>query len=399
MIGSESVAQPERPAAGAAPGGLTHLRVWTWSTPLRRCLTIAFAWRLIMAVWGVIAHFLLPHGKFTSFSLLRHGWSHNVFTYLIDAGVRNDAVWYARVAQHGYTYSTHATSSIAFYPLFPALIKVVSLLVGNVYTAGMLISTLCLFGSAALLFAWMDHRQLGGRAPLVVAMILIFPWAVFYAAMYTESLYLCLLLASFVCWDRRRFALAALFVALLVLTRPTGIIVVPCLFLLYIQARPRQWRQLLPSISGVIALAAFALYQYIVFGTPFASARAAGVAPWSRSLSTAASDLLLRPRPGFPSWSPYYIAAMILIAFLALAVVPAVYRRLGPAYGLLAALSILMPAATGFVSIERYIVVDFPLFVVLALIWKRTALLAYFTFNVYLLLFFSAAFVAGWGVF
>lgn len=373
-----------------------RLAAWTWGTPVRRCMTVVAAWRLLIALATVAAHFVMPHGKFTAFSLFHHGWPVNPFTLAIDGGVRNDALWYARIAQHGYTYSTHYQSSIAFYPLYPLLIKIGSLLTGNAYVAGMLISAVCLFGAAAALCAWLENRGLARHAPLVTAVLLCFPWAVFYAAMYTESLYLLLALGAFTAYERSRWSTAAVCVSLLVLSRPQGILILPCLAVLAPRSRQWQWRALTPFVAGAAALAGFAIYQYAAFGTPIATIRAAAVPPWSRSLSRAALDITLHGRPGLPPW---YLAVMFIIGILFLAAIPVVYRRFGPAYALFAALSIIAPAASGLISLDRYAIVDFPVFAVLACTHNRRVLVGYFTFSFYCLLFLVGAFTAGWGIF
>jgi hypothetical protein len=372
-------------------------RVLKLDGPLVQSVAIAIVWRIVVGIAGAVGNVSLPKGKFTHFSLVRHGaWPSNPITLAIGAGVRNDALWYARVVQHGYTFSTHRASSIAFYPLYPLLVKAVSFLLGDVYVSGMVVSTACLLAAIPLLHAWMARRGLGHRTPLAVLCLLLFPWSLFYAAMYSESLYLLLVLGAFLWYEREHWLLAAACTFLLTLSRPTGILIVPALFLVY-NRRPQ--RELLPTIPLLAALAGvvlFSAYQWIAFGTPTASWQAATVSPWSRGLHQALLDVTLHARPGFPSW---YFAFMIAIGLLVLLAVPMVNRRFGPAYALFAALTVLLPAASGLISLERYVVGEFPVFVALACIANRRALVGTLVFEFYFLLFFSAAFAAGWAVF
>jgi Mannosyltransferase (PIG-V) len=374
-------------------------RQHAWAISLPRTLIFAFAvaavWRVLIAACAVAAHYMLPHGKFTAFSLIRsERWPTNPLTLAIDGGVRNDALWYARIAQHGYTYSTAHSSSIAFYPLYPLATKGVSLLAGNVYVSGMLVSLVCLFLAVAMLHLWLDGRGMANQAPITTAFLLLFPWSVFYAAVYSESLSLFLALTTFVCFERKRPWLAFAAAFMLALTRPTGILIVPALFIAVLAVRDRSWRDWIPLGGGPLALACFGLYQWIRFGTPVASFRAAAVAPWSRGIGQALADFQLHPRVGFPSW---YFGFMLAIFLVLMALTPLVRRRWGLPYAVFSAMSILLPAASGLASIERYAALDFP---VLTLLPNGGRLrVALFTLFFYFMIFFAAAFAAGWGVF
>lgn len=357
---------------------------------------ITAVWRVVVAASGVCAYYLLPRGSFNTFTLLHQGWRLNLFTLLIDAGVRNDANWYAGIAQHGYSYSTVHESSVGFYPLYPILVRLLSLSIGDVYVAGMLISTACLVVAVALLVAWMQRHGAGGRAAMAVALLLCFPFSFFFAAMYSESLYLMLVLATFLCCERKSWLLAALCAFLAVLARPTGVILLPCLLVLTLTSSSRGWKPWLPLAAGIGGIAVFTGYQYLAFGTPLAYVHAHALPPEYATLSQAGQDLLLHARLGIPSW---YLGCNLAIGLLFLLPVPLVYRKLGPAYATFATLTVLMRMASTLPGMERMVIVDFPVFAVLACTNKRRFLTAYFVFNIYLLIFFTAAFEAHWSVF
>src|SRR5579872_6304241 len=125
-------------------------------TSLRRVLIITAVWRLCIAAIGILAHFVSLPGT-ASFSLLKlEGWTSNPLSLALDACVRYDAVWYGTIAKNGYTFSPdNPFSTINFFPLFPLLVKVVSIPIGNVWIAGILIANACLFGAVALLHEWL----------------------------------------------------------------------------------------------------------------------------------------------------------------------------------------------------------------------------------------------------
>lgn len=397
-----------------------------WATPLRRAFLVTGVWRVAVGIWAIAAHGMAGQGPYASQTLMRTGWSRNPFTLLIDAGVRMDAWWYVRIVEHGYTFSTRHISSIVFYPLYPLLIKAVSLITGNVFLAGMLISTLCLFLSVLVLQRWLDGRGLGNASAMTLGVMLCFPFGFFWVSMYTESLFLFLALATFIFFEKQRFAPAATCAFLAVLARPTGLILAPCLAAMILAgwhpstflrrsrtanedlstdpagpvakherqdpstgARVAPW---LAVAAGPVGWAAFAVYQWVAFGTPLASVRAEAVAPFSRDVSQAVSDLLLR-RPGFPPW---YLAFMLGIGLLFLAAIPLVYRRFGLPYALFAALAVLFPMTSGLTSMERYVLIDFPVFAAVACSRRRAAPVSLAAMGFYAMLAFMAMFVAGY---
>lgn len=373
-------------------------------------MVVTGCWRVTIAVWGIVAHGIVRRGPYASDTLIHRGWPSSPLSLLVDAGVRMDSYWYAGIAQHGYAYHVGKLASIAYFPLYPLLIKGVSILAGNTYVAGMIISTVCLFLAVWALQHWLDGRGMGASSALVVGLMLCFPVGFFWASMYTESLFLALTLATFVFFERERFLAASLCAFLAVLCRPTGLILAPVLMLMAL-SRLRNLRTervgadpvssernpliiWLPTIAGPVAYGCFSAYQWVAFGNLLATVNADQQPPFSRNLGQALSDLALH-RPGFPSW---YLAGLLVLGLLFLAVVPLVYRRFGAPYALFAALAVLFPMSTGLVSLERYVLVDFPVFAAVGLARRRMVPVGLAAFGFYFSLGLMALFIAGYTI-
>jgi len=331
----------------------------------RAALVIVLAWRLGIAVWGALAHrFASPLPR--AHALTSQGWPQSFLSDLVDTGVRNDAFWYARIAQHGYFYSTTRPSSIGFYPLYPVAIHVVNLIVGNVYVAGEMVSILALVGAVMVFDLWLRDHALADRRTRSGILLLLFPFAMFYSFMYSESLYLFLVLLCFVAAERRWVATATVCAFLLVLTRPTGLVIVPCLILV---AGWRNWRVwLIPATGAVAAIVAFSIYQWVTFGTPFAYVNAKAAPPWHATAAQALADLTLHGRPGIPPW---FLAFNLAIGLAFAATVPFVWRRLGPGYAAFVGLSVLVSAYGTLTGMNRYVIVLFPVFALAASLRPR----------------------------
>ncbi len=124
-----------------------------------------------------------------------------------------DARHYIDLAQYGYgTGGAFAEQElmIVFFPLFPALLRVVHLLVGGSYPLLGLAAQGPLFGVAAMSLYTLVCRRWGGKtAGLTLALLLVSPAAVFFAAPMTESLFLLVTVRYVLAWDRRQWGRCA----------------------------------------------------------------------------------------------------------------------------------------------------------------------------------------------
>jgi len=145
---------------------------------------------------------------------------HGFLKRVLEPWAHWDGVWFIRIAADG--YGAHAQSQ-AFFPLYPLLVRAVAALTGHDYVvAGLVLSLACYAGAMVVLFK-LAQTLLGARVALwSVVFISVFPTALFFQAVYSESLFLLLTLLSF-WWARGgRWALAGLAGLLAVLTRSSG---------------------------------------------------------------------------------------------------------------------------------------------------------------------------------
>ncbi len=314
-----------------------------------------------------------------------------------DVWARWDSVWFLRIAEHGYDAASGAAS--AFYPLYPAAVGGLGrVLFGHYVLAGILVSLAAAFGSFLLLYRLAEERLGADGGRRAVLYLALFPFALFLQAVYSESLYLLLTLAAFALAERRRFLSAGAAAGLALLTRPTGVALLPALALLAWRERERL-RALASLAVAPLLFAAYPLYLWRAEGDPWAFVHAQRL--WSRHLSPAGPfggiwDGLRAGWAGVEQlasgshthvyWSavqdtdPIRAATLNLenLAFLVLFVVLTIvaWRRFGAPYGLFAALSLAIPLSVPserwpLLSIPRFGLTIFPLFLALALIGGR----------------------------
>jgi hypothetical protein len=304
--------------------------------------------------------------------------------YFTDIWARWDSDFFLRIAQNGYD-----DASAAFHPLYPALIAVLGrAFFGHYILAGLVVSLLCCLGSFVLLHRLAKQRLDAEGARRSVLYLAVFPMALFLQAVYSESLFLLLVLAAFALAERNHFAGAGLVAGLAILTRAAGLALLPALALLAWRHRDRL-RALARVALAVPVAAIYPLVLWQQVGDPWAFTDAQD--RWHRHLSHAGPfggiwDGLVAGWRGLeqfvvghgthvPAANPMHAAAenvqalVFLAVFLALTVVA--WRRFGAPYGLFAALSLAIPLSYPssrwpLLSLPRFGLVIFPLFLALA---------------------------------
>ncbi|BAU85757.1 integral membrane protein [Streptomyces laurentii] len=281
---------------------------------------------------------------------------------------RWDAVWYTRIAEHGYGYqvtlpdgAVHA--DLAFFPLFPALERAVStVLPVDAATAGLLLSWAASLAAAWGMYAVGAHVA-GPRAGVVLAVLWgVYPTAFVQSMAYTETLFTALAAWSVYAVLRGRWITAGLLCVLAGLTRPTAAALIAAIGITAVVTVVRERRLRAPVLLGTL-LAPLGWLAYIVYvgvrqGSPTAyfDVQAAwgnsidgGVAlarfiaglPWPAALGLCAALGLLawlivlcaRQRQPLPLL--VYTVAVVVVSLVGAAYFGSRPRLMMPAFGLL----------------------------------------------------------------
>jgi Gpi18-like mannosyltransferase len=105
-----------------------------------------------------------------------------------------DGVRYLAIALRGYV------TEGAFFPLFPLIIKLLSFWSSNVtvlFWVGLLFSNLCFLAALVFLYKLLRLDYSKKISEETIFLILVFPVVFFYGAVYSESLFLLLLVLTF----------------------------------------------------------------------------------------------------------------------------------------------------------------------------------------------------------
>jgi hypothetical protein len=363
------------------------------------CLKVFAVVRVAMVVLALVSVAVLPHvpvGGVDSSPVgqlpgpvsvpgwpahaITPGWN-NVFT----SWERFDALWYLRIASHG--YADH-DGSAAFYPLFPLVSRGVSFLIGgHTFAAGMLVANAAAFGALLILYLLTRLELSRDAARAAVLFAAIFPTAFFFLSPYSESLFLLLVVTSF--WGARggRWWLAGLAGALAALTRNIGVLMaLPLAVEAVHQAvkapreRPRRWLGLVAALGPPAGAATYLLYWRLRIHDLWAPIHQQN--GWQRQLSVPVKTLTSATGDAFRFLGIYpggyhLLDWLVTVPVLALAVYAAVKFR--PTYGVYLWASILAPLVFIFkdrplMSFPRFALVLFPVFWAMGRLTERSRL-------------------------
>ena len=293
---------------------------------------------------------------------------------LLDVWGRWDAQHYLSIATAGY----HG-KDVAFFPLYPYLMHVLGGLIGDHLVAGLIISNLAFFVALAYLYA-LVKLEFGDDMTAFHAIfyIAIFPTAIFFSAVYTESLFLALTVASVFYARRGNFISAGVFGGLAALTRVEGVLtMLPLAYEMVHAWRERRGTTLTRGVIGLLlvpgGLGIYMGYLYALVADPLYFLRIQNdwnrhlAAPWVSMFNTWRE---IRAHALASSLSANLLIELVFTGgFLILMIVA--FRRLRPSYALYFAASLLLPMSTAsLMSMPRFVLVIFPAFMLLAL-WGR----------------------------
>ena len=317
---------------------------------------------------------------------------------LVNLPARFDAGWYSSTALDGYAFTGRWSEqqNVAFFPAFPMLMRAAGYPLGafeprvprelrlaRLVWGGVLISVAA-FAWAAV-YMWRLARDTIGeeRASAAVALMAAYPFAVFFSAPYTESLFLLGCLGAIAHFRRQELGAAAAWGLLVGLTRPNGCFLSVVLAVMIVESRWRPSKtstfrhfhiakSLAAAAAPGLGMLAFSAYVYSLTGDFFGWARMheawgrsyEGLAPVTRGYGWLVDEGLV----SVVQQAPYATLNSLGLIF-ALAMIWPILRRLGPAYGVFIVINVVPPLlAGGVLSMGRLTSTLFPIFLALAAI-------------------------------
>jgi hypothetical protein len=326
----------------------------------RKALALTLFLRLAYTVFAAVVALIQPvNWRLVHSNALTEGLpppDHSLHYLLFGVWERFDTLWYLHIAAQGYD----RPDSVVFFPLYPSLVRIVSLLIPPM-AAALLISTLAAF----FLFWGLQELLLGDLPPKLVEqgvfLCAVWPASFIFFAGYPESLLFALIVWS-LCMARRDYWLAAAVLGLAAaLTKAVGVVVAVPLLIMAIRHRKAR---ALPVLLVPFGSAGFLGYLHWTGHSALASAyeqywRTSTAAPWT-TLWVSVRTLVLVPNPVLILNLVFLISVCLLAALSRVRIEYLLYS--------VAAMVVLLCKETTppLQSMMRYLLIIFPAFVGLA---------------------------------
>jgi len=348
---------------------------------------------------------LVVKAVLVTLTLVEFGAAPDPLTALGRAWDRWDAQHYLYLATHGYAATGDARNLIAFFPLYPALISAIAATGLPARTAALLISNVAGVIAAILLYEVAREDLRENAAFRAAAFFVVFPTAYFLLVGYTEALFCALAFGAVLAARRQRWLFAGMLGGLAAAARLTGLALLPFLVLELLYARHALhaiWQAILAPVLIVLGFVTYLATNLAVLGDAFAFITVQRQ-HWSHSLSA--------PWVGFAdavrgiSWRVPWEKLTVgggeaAGGIAAYATTTLSWLRLRPSDAAYATvLTVMMTFLPFWLSIPRYLLGMYPLFLLVGRITQRWIYLAMVAASFIGLLVFGLAFGRGYWAF
>jgi Gpi18-like mannosyltransferase len=362
-------------------------------------------WRTLLFIPLVIGFFCLPYRENQNFTNVLNKVDPGSFvsSFLFFPWANFDGVHYLNIAVNGYLTEGR------FFPFYPLLIYSLTFFLGlgkiiyeNAFIAGFLISNISFLFSLLFLFKMVKKEYSLPIARLTVIFLLAFPTSFFLGSIYSESLFLLLLLCSFYFIGQKKWSVASFFILLLSLTRFVGIFMLPVIVFEFIRQEKiledkinikKHLGNMFSMILIPVGILSFAYFCFTKWGDVLYFLSSHGDLGNNRTTTSVILpfQVVFRYLKIFLNFSIYQyewwvaLLEVLLFFYISMLLIIGFKKGVKKSYLAFSLVAFLIPASSGtFSGLPRYVLILFPVFIALALIKSRA--IQYITLAFFILL-------------
>lgn len=327
---------------------------------IKKIFLLFLTWRIFLFIIAILSPSIIPifGNKFPYVGLLE---SYHLPAWMWSFG-NFDGVHYLRIAKDGYAYGF----TQAFFPLYPILIKVVSYLtLGNYLISALLVSNVS-FLIALIIFYKLIKKVFDEKIAFWSTTFLVFsPTSFYFGSVYTESTFFLFTIAAFYLVEKERYLLASVFGFFASTTRLIGVILAATLM--------KKTKINAYALTIVpLGLIFYMIYLKIGFNNPlyFLTAQSA----FGQSRTTA--SVVFLPQVVYRSIAQiltthglvlFNSSLDLIFTIVALITLLISFKFVKKSWIFFSIVSVVLPTFTGsLISMPRYILIAFPIYITLA---------------------------------
>jgi Gpi18-like mannosyltransferase len=338
------------------------------------------------------------------FAMAPHLSGASPIAILTDQFNKWDAPHYVYLAQHWYTNSGDPANFIVFFPLYPLLTRLFTFSPDTVNLSALVVANAC--SVVALIYLYkLTKLDFGvGTAQKAILFLSVFPTAYFLSAPYTEGLFFATVIAALYYARLGKWLPAGIIGGLAALTRLGGLLMLPVLAVEFLHQNRRSLRRIFSFDFVWIFLVAVGFLIYLdinlqTTGSMFTFIRLEHehwfntLDPWGGFMGA----LSWAQNASYPESVTIGLAPLVFAVFGLVMVVVGFVRRFRPSYMVYMVLTWMLAVSTSFwLSVPRYIMAVFPMFILLGTLAKgKAATLAITAVSVVFLCYFIFMFGSG----
>jgi Gpi18-like mannosyltransferase len=284
-----------------------------------------------------------------------------------------DSGWYLEIAQTGYSPKIHTDNvtsnqaNYAFYPAFPLAMRLLSQVTDSYVLSGLIISNVALFILSIFLYLLIKDEFNENIAKNSILFLYAFPTSFVFSSVYSESLFLMLTVLSYYAFRKDKFILSGLLGGFGALTRNIGVLLlIPLSIELYkksmsVKNKVYSFLKLLLIPFGA---SIFVIFIGNLTGNLFSVIKIQR--GWDRELGNPIMYLL---NALTSDYYPFRFTAFFTIAIILLILL--LIKNLRNSYWIYSLLLFIIPFSTGIESLPRYILVSFPIYILLGVVKEK----------------------------
>lgn len=169
-----------------------------------------------------------------------------------------DSGWYANIIENGYMLQPAAhlngdAANWAFFPLYPMCVRLFKQIINlNTVKSGFIVSSIFLVISLYFIIKYLSLTRDKDNAITAAILVALGPYSFYFSCLYTESLFILLVILCFYYMQKENWILCGIFGALLSATRATGVLLFISLFIKIVTPYIREHRSIKYIIIEII---------------------------------------------------------------------------------------------------------------------------------------------------
>lgn len=337
-------------------------------------------WGRVLIIVFLIRTFLL------GISFIQNNFSLN---NLFSLWVRWDGPHYIDIAKNGYQTTGEQSLFIVFYPLYPIFIKLFNFVIQDFNTSSILVSIVFSFLASIFLYelTLLDFNK--RTALLSVWFLNIFPTTYFLQASYTESVFLTFSLATIYFLRKGEIIPASISGFLLTLSRINGLLLLPLLIMEFKKKRDFIALLITPLGFGLYLFINYLLFNdFFYFQKPLAS-------NWFKTLEFPWIGIMNLENFVKNQEDKIFYGEFIALIF-SIITTALVWIKIRKSYSIYMFINLILFTSTSFIlSTPRYILILFPIYILLGNIKSRILLIFISLISITLLIYLTNIYIKG----